>query len=159
MSRQNILQIVSSCGSLFRSAANFWGGMIEILIEQGRCFRVIHMQGMIIVASKGRLLISNGTANTKQLEETCNPNQQVVAIFLHPERLPLDDGCHCTLNARLFAHDAMDLFWFTKSQRRKQHHMCGNRQDRKRDQHRPASLAPFSNKLTDKYHKRKRRGK
>jgi hypothetical protein len=59
------LQITFDSSCLFRRAAKFWLRRIEILFEERGCFGVIHMEGVIIIACKGRVLISKGAANAE----------------------------------------------------------------------------------------------
>ncbi len=78
---------------------------------------MVNVQGVIIITSRYRWLKVSWTADSEQLEETSDGNEHAVAIFLHLQRLPFHNGGHRTLNPRLIADDAVDLFWLTVTDR------------------------------------------
>jgi hypothetical protein len=59
--------------SLFRSAAKFRGGVIEVLVKQRGGFGVIAVQGVVIITChNGQRLKAEGTADSKPLEDSCH---------------------------------------------------------------------------------------
>ena len=71
--------------SLLGSATHFWLARlaVQVLLEQRRGFGVVYMKGMDIVSGWCRRFIAERAPDTEQLEETGNPDDQVVAILLH----------------------------------------------------------------------------
>ena len=68
------------------------------------------MESFVIVTCNHWGVIAYRPIDSKELPESRNPYQEAKAIFLHLERLPFYNGCHCTLDTSFFAYDAVDLF-------------------------------------------------
>jgi hypothetical protein len=83
----------------------------QMRFQQRRRVRVVNVRHVIVVASRdGRgpdlpVIYPNAGQGTDDLRA------QRVAVPLHLERLPLDDGHHRPLHACLLPHDAVNLAW------------------------------------------------
>ena len=109
------------------------------------------MQGMVIIPRRRRRFKPDRTPDAEQLEEPGNPDNHAIAIFLHFKGLPLHNGCHGSLDTRLFAHDAVDLFGFAVADGGDQDQVGGQHQNTERDQDDPAALGPFADNLSDEH--------
>ena len=82
----------------------------DVLIEERRRFGMVHMQRMVVIPRRRRWFVAHRPDHAEQLVETGDGDKQAVAVLLHLDRLPLDDGTHRALHARLVADDAANLF-------------------------------------------------
>src|SRR4030067_2182761 len=113
---------------------------------------MIHMQCVVIIAGLDRFLIADWAPDSKRLPEACDENKKLVAVFLHLQRLPLDDRGHCPLDARLVTNDTVELPPSAVAQRREQHEMGRDEQGGEGDQPNPAAFLPLAGELTDEDH-------
>jgi hypothetical protein len=61
------------------------------------------------------------------LKEAGKSHQHGITIFLHLQRLPLDDGGYCALHARFVAHIAMNGNRVARADGRSQHQVGDQR--------------------------------
>src|SRR5436309_944298 len=80
--------------------------------------------------------------------------QQVITIFLHLERLPLDNRGHRTLHPCPLTHNVLDLFGGTLAAVRHQQQVSATEQTREGDQTDPTAFFPASENLVDKHEAR-----
>src|SRR3972149_1153371 len=125
---------------------------IEIRRQDRRGLWVIDVNSMVIVPGCYRcLFIAQRSAHAKQFEEMGNGHQKRITVFLHLERLPLDDRSHRSLHARLLAYDAVNLLWSAIANRGDKDSVRRQDQQAKGDQHHPAALPPLTNDLADEH--------
>src|SRR3990170_3360017 len=143
-------------GSFIRLVTHLWLRFgVEIRRQDRRGLRVIDVNSMVIIPGWGRcLFIAQRSAHAKQFKETGNGYQKRITVFLHLERLPLYDRSHRSLDARLLAYNAVNLFWSAIANRGDQDSVRRQNQQAEGDQHHPTALRPFPNDLADKHQRR-----